>query len=87
MRTLHKATRTTQRALGVAKVAIQLTHKMKQANGKTRLKIIGKLLGLITIGIGAWFIRETWKQAQQIDVQKDAETMMRDFFSVRDDEY
>ena len=86
MRELIRAKRTTKHALNVGKDTLKFARQMKQADNKTRLKTTGKLLGLITLGLSTWFIREMWRRSQQIDVQKDAEMMMRGFLGVGDDD-
>ena len=86
MRELIQAKRTTKQAVNVGKDTLKFARQMKQADNKTRLKTTGKLLGLITLGLSAWFIREMWRRSQQINIQKDAEMMMRGFLGVGDNE-
>ncbi len=63
MRELIRAKRTTKHALNVGKDTLKFARQMKQADNKTRFKTTGKLLGLITLGLSKWFVRETWHTA------------------------
>jgi hypothetical protein len=73
MRELIRAKRTTQHALNVGKNTLKLARQMKHADNKTRFKTTGKLLGLITLGLSKWFVREMWKQSKNIDLTHDGE--------------
>lgn len=61
MRELIRAKRTTKHALNVGKDTLKFARQMKRADNKTRLKTTGKLLGLITLGLSKWFVREMWR--------------------------
>ena len=65
MRELITATRTTRRVLNMGKDTLHVARHIRQANGKTRLKITGKLLALITLGLSKWFVREMWRITQK----------------------
>ncbi len=73
MRELIRAKRTTKHALNVGKDTLKFARQMKQADNKTRFKTIGKLLGLITLGLSTWFIREMWRRSKNIDLTYNGE--------------
>ncbi len=61
MHDLIRAKRIAQHTLNVGKNTLKFARQMKQADAKTRLKTTGKLLGLITLGLSKWFVREMWR--------------------------
>ncbi len=61
MRELIRAQRTVKQAMHAGNQTLAFADKLQKADNKTRLKLLGKVVGFCALGLLVWFIREFWR--------------------------